>query len=113
MAEAASLKVAVAQRFGGTFAIDAELEVELRPGSVLVLFGPSGAGKTTILRYIAGLDRPDAGVIRFGGEVWCDTARERLASTAGAPHRPRVPGTEAVPAPHRPRQHFVRGQIRV
>ena len=77
MAEAASLKVAVTHRFGGSFAIDAELEVELRPGSVLVLFGPSGAGKTTILRYIAGLDRPDAGVIRFGDEVWCDTARER------------------------------------
>jgi molybdenum ABC transporter ATP-binding protein len=76
MAEAASLNVAVTQRFGGAFAIDAELEVELRPGSVLVLFGPSGAGKTTILRYIAGLDRPDAGMIRFGDEVWCDTERE-------------------------------------
>ena len=76
MAEAASLNVAVAQRFGGTFAIDAELEVELRPVSVLVLFGPSGAGKTTVLRYIAGLARPDTGVIRFGGELWCDTARD-------------------------------------
>jgi molybdate transport system ATP-binding protein len=39
-----------------------------------VLFGPSGAGKTTILRQIAGLERPDAGVIRFEDDVWCDTA---------------------------------------
>ncbi len=76
MAEAASLTFAVAQRFGDTFAIDAQLEHELRPGSVLVLFGPSGAGKTTILRYLAGLDRPAAGVIRFGDEVWCDIERE-------------------------------------
>ena len=43
---------------------------------MLVLFGPSGAGKTTILRQIAGLERPDAGGIRFGGDVWCDVAQQ-------------------------------------
>ena len=51
------------------------LDVDLRPGSMLVLFGPSGAGKTTILRQIAGLERPDSGVIRFEGDLWCDIAR--------------------------------------
>jgi molybdate transport system ATP-binding protein len=75
MAEAASLTVAVAQRFDSGFSIDARLDVQMAPGSVLVLFGPSGAGKTTILRQIAGLERPAVGVIRFGGDVWCDTAR--------------------------------------
>ncbi|MEC7641384.1 MAG: ABC transporter ATP-binding protein [Nitrospinota bacterium] len=35
-----------------------------------VLFGPSGSGKTTLLRCIAGIERPDRGVIRFGGETW-------------------------------------------
>jgi molybdate transport system ATP-binding protein len=40
-----------------------------------VLFGPSGAGKTTMLREIAGFERPDGGTIAFGGEVWCDIAR--------------------------------------
>jgi molybdate transport system ATP-binding protein len=70
-----ALHVALAQRFASGFAIDATLDVELRPGSILVLFGPSAAGKTTILRQIAGLERPDAGTIQFGGEVWCDTAR--------------------------------------
>ena len=76
MAEAATLSFAVEQHFPGGFAIAAALDVELRPGAVLVLFGPSGAGKTTILRQIAGLARPDAGTIHFAGDVWCDTARQ-------------------------------------
>jgi molybdate transport system ATP-binding protein len=42
---------------------------------ITVLFGPSGAGKTTILRALAGLDRPDAGAIAFDGETWFDAAR--------------------------------------
>ena len=40
----------------------------------LALAGPSGAGKTTILRLIAGTVRPDRGRIAFGAEVWVDTA---------------------------------------
>lgn len=39
-----------------------------------VLFGPSGGGKTTLLRMLAGLDAPDRGVIGFGGVHWADTA---------------------------------------
>jgi molybdopterin-binding protein len=75
MAEAAALTVAVAHRFSGGFAIDVRLDAQLAPGSMLVLFGPSGAGKTTILRHLAGLERPDEGIIRFDGSVWCDTVR--------------------------------------
>jgi molybdate transport system ATP-binding protein len=37
-----------------------------------VLFGASGAGKTTVLRCLAGLERPEQGSIRFGEEVWLD-----------------------------------------
>lgn len=37
---------------------------------VCVLFGPSGAGKTTILRSVAGLARPRRGHVRFAGETW-------------------------------------------
>jgi molybdate transport system ATP-binding protein len=74
MAEAASLSLAVEQRLPGGFTIAAAIDVALGPGAVLVLFGPSGAGKTTILRQIAGLARPDTGTIRFAGDVWCDTA---------------------------------------
>ena len=71
-----ALHLAVEQRFASGFAIGARLDVDLRPGSTLVLFGPSGAGKTTMLRLIAGLQRADAGTIRFGGDTWCDTARK-------------------------------------
>jgi molybdate transport system ATP-binding protein len=40
-----------------------------------VVIGPSGAGKTTLMRIIAGLDKPEEGFIRFGNEVWLDTDR--------------------------------------
>jgi len=42
---------------------------------VLVLFGPSGAGKTTVLRCLAGLEQPATGFIRFNGETWADADR--------------------------------------
>lgn len=38
-------------------------------GERLVLFGPSGCGKTTLLRLLAGLEVPDAGVVRMGSHV--------------------------------------------
>jgi molybdate transport system ATP-binding protein len=76
MDQAPALALDVEQRFASGFSVRASLDVDLRAGTMLVLFGPSGAGKTTILRQIAGLERPDAGTIRFGGEVWCDIARQ-------------------------------------
>ena len=72
---------------------------------MLVLFGPSGAGKTTILRQIAGLERPDAGAIRFDGDVWCDTAQGVWRPPQSRRDRRRLSGTDALPAPHRPRKH--------
>ena len=50
------------RRFGATVAVDA-LDLEVRPAELLTILGPSGCGKTTELRLIAGLDRPDVGVI--------------------------------------------------
>ena len=49
-----------------------ETEWEAVPGHVLVLFGPSGAGKTTTLRAIAGLERPLRGHIEIGGQIVYD-----------------------------------------
>ena len=44
-------------------------------GELLALVGPSGAGKTSLMRVLAGLMRPQQGRVAVGGEVWCDTAR--------------------------------------
>lgn len=49
------------------------------PGQLLALVGPSGAGKTSMLRLIAGLHRPPAGSgrwrVQVGGQVWSDSAQ--------------------------------------
>lgn len=58
----------------GAFDLDAAFEFGASPG-VTALFGPSGAGKTTILNAIAGLIRPDSGRIELGGVTLLDTSR--------------------------------------
>ncbi|MCH8156638.1 MAG: ABC transporter ATP-binding protein [Nitrospinae bacterium] len=50
--------------------ISIRTELDLATTSWTVLFGPSGAGKTTVLRCLAGLEKPDRGEIRFGDETW-------------------------------------------
>jgi spermidine/putrescine transport system ATP-binding protein len=57
----------VTRRFGDVVALD-EVSLEIESGAFLTLLGPSGCGKTTLLRMIAGFDRPDAGEIRIEGE---------------------------------------------
>jgi molybdate transport system ATP-binding protein len=64
----------VVRRFPGGPEVRAALALPLQGAPVTVLFGPSGAGKSTVLRCLAGLDRPDAGFIRFGDETWFDAA---------------------------------------
>src|ERR1700683_1798730 len=47
-------------------AFTVDVRVRLRPGERLGLFGASGAGKSTILSCLAGIETPDAGEISFG-----------------------------------------------
>jgi iron(III) transport system ATP-binding protein len=56
------------KRFGKTVALE-EFNLTANKGEVLVLLGPSGCGKTTLLRSIAGLERPDSGEILLGDEL--------------------------------------------
>jgi len=66
------LRVEAATRLGA-FALDVALEVP--DGACLALAGPSGAGKTSVLRVVAGLVRPDRGRVTCGEAVWLDTER--------------------------------------
>ncbi|MDX8443461.1 ABC transporter ATP-binding protein [Mesorhizobium australafricanum] len=57
----------VTKNFGDTVAIN-DLDLRIKDGEFVVLLGPTGAGKTTTLRLIAGLERPDSGAIRIAGQ---------------------------------------------
>src|SRR6185369_13279560 len=54
-----------------------DLRIDLKTGStgVLALFGPSGAGKTSILNWLAGLNQPDRGSIKVNGRVLFDSEK--------------------------------------
>ena len=54
------------KRFGAVVAID-DISLGLRENEFFALLGPSGCGKTTLLRAIAGFERPDAGCILLDG----------------------------------------------
>ncbi len=56
----------VSKHFGDHVAVR-DLSLTIKQGEFIVLLGPTGAGKTTTLRLIAGLERPDAGNISIGG----------------------------------------------
>lgn len=77
------------------FSVGAELAVA--PGEVLALFGPSGAGKTTIVEVLAGLTRPDAGWVRLAGRLLTANGRHVVP-----PHARRVALLRQEPAvfPH-------------
>ena len=63
------------KHFPGGPLIQAKLQVPTDRFSITVLFGPSGSGKTTVLRCLAGLDRPSRGHIHFEEETWFDAAQ--------------------------------------
>jgi putative spermidine/putrescine transport system ATP-binding protein/spermidine/putrescine transport system ATP-binding protein len=56
----------VTKRFGRTVAAD-HIDIAVGEREFFALLGPSGSGKTTMLRIIAGLERPDAGRVRIAG----------------------------------------------
>ncbi len=64
----------------------AAVELSVGEGATFALVGPSGAGKTTVLRTIAGLLTPDEGRLLVAGETWLDTSRRINV----APERRRV-----------------------
>ncbi|HOP62446.1 MAG TPA: ATP-binding cassette domain-containing protein [Spirochaetota bacterium] len=49
--------------------------IQINSGEIISFYGPSGAGKTTMLRVIAGLTNADEGFVKVSGETWFDSAR--------------------------------------
>jgi putative ABC transport system ATP-binding protein len=67
----------LAKSFGGVPVLD-DLNLKLAAGDFIAVMGESGAGKSTLLNLIAGLDRPDAGAVRFlGDDLYALDERER------------------------------------
>src|SRR5271154_4759068 len=58
---------AVSKRFGDAVALD-DVNLEVESGSLTALLGPSGGGKSTLLRIIAGLEHPDSGTVEIDGQ---------------------------------------------
>ncbi len=58
----------VSKSFGKVHAVR-DLSLEVQKGEFVSLLGPSGCGKTTVLRLIAGLEKPDKGIIKIGEKI--------------------------------------------
>jgi molybdate transport system ATP-binding protein len=56
---------------GGT--INLNIDCQINKGDFITIYGPSGAGKTTLLRIIAGLLKPDKGLITIANHTWFDS----------------------------------------
>jgi molybdate transport system ATP-binding protein len=54
---------------------DLALDIGIGVGEMVTFFGPSGAGKTTALRILAGLSEADEGLVKVNGQIWFDSAR--------------------------------------
>jgi len=65
--------VGVSKSFGRTRVLEG-IDLHVPAGSLTAILGPSGCGKTTLLRLIAGFDRPDGGSISLGDRLLCDAA---------------------------------------
>src|ERR1035437_3948698 len=56
--------------------VNLAINTTVQIGELVALLGPSGAGKTTFLRILAGLEKPDKGMVKFGQNVWFDSAKQ-------------------------------------
>jgi len=87
--DAAGVKVdKVSKRYGQAQVLK-DISFEVQPGEIFTIMGPSGSGKSVLLRHISGLEAPTAGTIRIDGkdptlDVTRDQVRIALVFQAGA-----------------------------
>lgn len=60
--------------------LDLEIDLNIRKGELITLYGPSGAGKTSCLRILAGLMSPDSGQIKVDDAIWFDSVTKKNSS---------------------------------
>ena len=65
------------KRYGSNVAVDG-LDVAVPHGALIGFLGPNGSGKTTTMRSILGMVRPDRGTITWNGAPIDDAARNRI-----------------------------------
>lgn len=73
----------ISKSFGSVQALDAT-DLSVADGELVAVLGPSGCGKTTMLRVVAGFERPDAGRVELDGRVVAESG------TFVAPERRRI-----------------------
>lgn len=69
--------VEVTKRFDNRTLID-RFSLDVTEGEVIALLGPSGSGKTTVLRLVAGLEKPDSGEVWIAGKRVADSGQNLL-----------------------------------
>ena len=84
----------ISKSYGAEVALD-NVSMTIPDGAFVVLLGPTGAGKTTTLRMVSGLDKPDTGSVTIGGR---DVASYHARTTRC---RDGVPAVLALSAPDR------------
>lgn len=59
------------------------VNLEIMPGEFVVMLGRSGAGKSTLINMVTGIDRPNAGSIRVGGQLLEELGEDQLTRWRG------------------------------
>jgi ABC-type multidrug transport system ATPase subunit len=90
------IELAGLEKTYGAHAVLAGADLIVKPGEAVALVGGNGSGKTTALRCIAGLVRPDRGSVRVDGVDVLGETRLALARLSYLPQRPAFPGTLTV-----------------
>ncbi|HRE82667.1 MAG TPA: ATP-binding cassette domain-containing protein [Opitutaceae bacterium] len=83
---AVSVQVEALHKSYGAQKVLTDVNLEVKPGEIFTIMGPSGSGKSVLLRHIAGLETPTSGKVGINGEDprLPETRQRRLASSPGS-----------------------------